>query len=130
MRKFPILIYKSSETDLPTASPVFFYGMPDNRVYAVYSKQIKTISGGIRYEYNVALLEEYSFDYEKGVLFRLHTNEKKPLYPESFIDKYNPKLKTIRKLVRSKNILTFDFLIESFLKKSIKSVFKEPIYSY
>lgn len=130
MRKFPKLIYKSSETDLPTASPVFFYGMPDNHVYAVYSKHRKTISGSNRYEYTVAILEEFSFDYEKGVLFRLHTNEKKPLYPESFINKYNPKLKTVKKLVRSKNILTFDFLIESLLKKSINSVLKEPIYNY
>ena len=126
----PKLIYKSLERHKPTSFPAFFYGMPDNHVYVVYSKPYKTPSGRGKNEFIVGLLKEFSYDYKEELLFERRQGELKPLFLESFVDKYDPKLKIVKKSKKIKNIFTSDVLVESFLNNCIKQVSPEPVLSY
>jgi hypothetical protein len=104
--------------------------MPDNHVYVVYSKPYKTPTERVRHEYVVALLEEFSYDYKEGILIEHLRDIKKPLFLESFIDRYNQKMKIIKTVKKIKNIFNSDVLVESHLNKCIKPVPQEPVLCY
>lgn len=129
MQSNPKLIYKSIRSCIPTSFPAFFYGMPDNHVYVVFSNPYKTPSGRDRNEYVVALLEEFSYDFKEELLFERRHGELKPLFLESFVDKYNPKLKIVKKSKKVKNIFTSDLLVETFLNNCIKPFALEQVRS-
>jgi hypothetical protein len=71
METKPKLIYKATCTHLPTAFPAYYFGMPDGRVYIVYSKYYETVQGKTKIGYDIAALgkEEIYYDYEKEKLF-------------------------------------------------------------
>ncbi len=87
---------------------------------------VKSPAGRINNEYVVALLEEFSYDYEEGVLIQNLKGEKKPLFLESFVDKYGQRMKVIKTIKKSKNIFNSDLLVESLLNRWIKPVPLEP----
>lgn len=127
MQKNPKLIYKSIESNRPTAFPAFFYGMPDTHVYVVYLKPCRSFSEGVRKEYVVALLEEFTFDYEEGLLIENSKDGKRPLFLNSFVDRYDPKLKIIKTIKCNKDIFNSDLLVESFLNNCINPIYQQPV---
>jgi hypothetical protein len=72
MKRKPVLICKSNMTYLPTSLPVYFYGMPDDRIYLIYSRfyDINFYKSGM--EFVIAHHEDFSFDYESGQIITSH----------------------------------------------------------
>jgi hypothetical protein len=60
------LICKSNMTYLPSSLPVYFYGMPDDKIYLLYSRfyDINFHKAGM--EFVFAVHEEFSYDYNFG----------------------------------------------------------------
>lgn len=128
MQNSPKLIYKSLKTNHPTEFPAFFYGMPDNHVYVIYSRPYNTPKGRLHHEYIIALLEDFSYDYDEEILIQIVKGEKKPLFLESFVDKYNQKMKVIKTFRKAEDIFSSVLLTEFLLKKCIKLVPPEPVH--
>lgn len=59
-------VYKSNYTHLQTSLPVYFYGLPDGRIYLIYARfyEINFSKSGL--EFVFATLEDYSYNYESG----------------------------------------------------------------
>jgi hypothetical protein len=76
----------------------------DNHVYVVYSKPCTTPPERVRKEYVVALLEEFTYDYEEGLLIEHSKEGKRPFYLDSFVDRYDQKMKIIKTVKCNKNI--------------------------
>jgi len=95
METFAKLIHKSHFTYLPTNFPVQYYGLPDGKVYILFSRlyEIKFQRSGI--EFVIAEHLEFSYNYDEGKLI-MHGNpdSKKPVYAE-LVDKPNPKIKIL-----------------------------------
>lgn len=88
MKYLAKLIHQSYITYMPTKLPVRFYGMPDGKVYMVYARFCKKAPDKTDVEYVLAEHEEFSYDYNKGVLIpKMATRY--PVYSE-MVDKPNP----------------------------------------
>lgn len=100
MKKKAKLIFKTYRSSLPTPLPVIFYGLPDGKVYIVYSRfyQINFDTSGL--EFVFAVQEEFKFDYENEKLLSVN-NPQKPLFANR-VDKPEPRIK-ILKVYRSIN---------------------------
>jgi hypothetical protein len=59
-------------TYLPTSLPVYFYGMPEDRIYLIYSRfyDINFYKSGM--EFVIAQHEDFSFDYMSGQIITSH----------------------------------------------------------
>lgn len=70
------LIYKATCTHFPTAFPAYYFGMPDGKVYVVYSKYYETPQGKTKIGYDIAVIgkDEVSYDYENEKLFMNHNS--------------------------------------------------------
>jgi len=90
------LIHKTHTTYLPTSFPVHYYGMPNGKIYIVFSRFYEEDYGRSGLEFVFAVHREFSFDYEKE---ELNTNVDNaypmPIYSE-MIDKPDPKIKTVK----------------------------------
>lgn len=90
------LIYHTSMSYLQTSQPVNFYGLPDGKVYLVYSRFYKINFERSGLEFVFATHEEFLFDYNSGKLYLLAGSEKlHPVYPE-MVDKPDPKIRIIK----------------------------------
>jgi hypothetical protein len=71
MRGISKLISKSNMTYLPTSFPVYFYGMPDNRIYIIY---IGTFDLGLirGLEYVFGYFEDMNYEYQSGKIYYLN----------------------------------------------------------
>jgi hypothetical protein len=123
MEIFAKLIHKSFVTYLPTEFPVQFYGLPDGKVYIIYSRffEIKYQRSGL--EFILAEHLEFSYNYaEEKLISTGNQDNKKPVYSE-LVDKPNPKIK-ILKVNRE-----FNSFAEAFVqlnKKAKAQLLKEP----
>ena len=90
------LIHKTHTTYLPTPFPVHFYGMPNGKIYLVFSRFYEVDYGKTGIEFIFAVHKEFYYDYEKDELNSVH-NEffSNPIYSET-IDKPEPKIKTLK----------------------------------
>lgn len=66
MKRDARLICKSNMTYLPTILPVYFYGMPDDKIYLIYSRFYDVNFDKAGMEFVIAVHEEFSYDYESG----------------------------------------------------------------
>jgi hypothetical protein len=57
----PKLIYQAMSNE-------HYFGMPDNNVYVIYSNHYKNPDGKTGFEFIIAVLEEFSYNYEKETL--------------------------------------------------------------
>jgi len=90
------LIHKTYITYLPTAFPVNYYGMPNGKVYFIFSRFYEIDYGNTGLEFIVAEHCEFSFDYEKETISVVKKgNSKLPVYTE-LIDKPDPIYRTIK----------------------------------
>ncbi len=102
MKPLAKLIHKTYMSYLPTAFPAHFYGMPNGKVYLIYSRFYDIKFGESGLEFVFAMHKEFSYDYEKEKI--LPSNKiriKSPVFAE-LIDKPDPKIH-ILKINRSIN---------------------------
>ena len=80
---------------LPTAFPAHFYGMPNGKVYLIYSRFYDVKFGESGLEFVFAIHKEFSYDYEKEKIVPSGKIKiKSPVFAES-IDKPHPKIKIL-----------------------------------
>ncbi len=80
---------------LPTAFPAHFYGMPNGKIYLIYSRFYDIKFGESGLEFIFAEHKEFSYDYEKEkIISSAKIRKKSPILAES-IDKPNPKINII-----------------------------------
>ena len=61
-----MLLYKSYMTYFPTSLPVYFYGMPDNKIYSIYTRFYEINFNNSGLEFVFAEHEDFSINYETG----------------------------------------------------------------
>jgi hypothetical protein len=102
MEQVAKLIHKTDMTYLPTAFPAHFYGMPDGKIYIVFSRFYKVNFSETGLEFIFAEHKEFAYDYElEKILPSKKGFRKIPIFAET-IDKPNPEIK-ILKIDRSLN---------------------------
>jgi len=90
------LIHKTHTTYFSTPFPVHFYGMPNGKVYLVFSRFYEVDYGKTGLEFIFAVHKEFSFDYEKEELKAVYNKfYGTPVYSE-MIDKPEPKIRTVK----------------------------------
>jgi hypothetical protein len=109
------LICKVNKTIfLPETFPTYYCGMPNNKVYIIYSRPYKIPHGQFGIELVIAVLREFSYDYEKE---QLKNYDKKIVnMAEADLNGYNEKMRPIKV---SRTHKTFK-QAESLLNKLIK----------
>ena len=94
METFAKLIHRTSASYLPTLFPVHYYGMPNGKIFVVFSRYYEIKYGGSGLEFIFALHKDYSFDYENERIIRFHKKNRdtKMIFPE-LLD--NPDMKIV-----------------------------------
>ncbi len=96
MESLAKLIHKTYMSYLPTAFPAHFYGMPNGKVYLIYSRFYDIKFGESGLEFVFAIHKEFSYDYEKERIISSNINRiESPIFAES-IDKPRPKIKILK----------------------------------
>lgn len=102
MRPLAKLIHKAQMSYLPTAFSAYYYGMPNGKIYLVYSRFYELGYGKTGLEFVFAIHKEFSYDYDKETIIpKDNINRNLPVFEES-IDKPDPKIK-IFKIKRNMN---------------------------
>ena len=102
MKPLAKLIHKTYMSYLPTAFPAHFYGMPNGKVYLIYSRFYDIKFGESGLEFVFAVHKEFSYDYEKEKIISSDKTRKKSLIFAESVDKPDPKI-NILKINRSLN---------------------------
>lgn len=94
------IIYKTFKSHLPTNLPVNYYGLPNGKVYVVYSRFYEKKFDKQSIEFVFAHHQEFFYDYDGEDVILMENNQK--LFPvmAEMIDKPDPKIK-IRKVSRN-----------------------------
>ena len=96
MESLAKLIHKTYMSYLPTAFPAHFYGMPNGKVYLIYSRFYDIKFGESGLEFVFAIHKEFSYDYEKeNILPSNKIRIKSPVFAE-LIDKPDPKIHILK----------------------------------
>ncbi|MEN8117552.1 MAG: hypothetical protein ABFS16_11275 [Bacteroidota bacterium] len=96
MKSVAKLIHKTYMSYLPTAFPAHYYGMPDGKIYLVFSRFYEVDYGKTGLEFIFAEHKEFMYDYENDIIVNVdELTEKKPVFKET-IDKPAPKIKIIK----------------------------------
>ena len=92
------LIHKTYMSYFPTSLPVSFYGLPDGKVYIIYSRFYEVDFDHSGLEFVFAVHEEFSFNFRASRLFILENSKK--LFPvlSEMVDKPEPNFKIIKVL--------------------------------
>ncbi len=104
----PKLIYeaKGNEHYFPTPYSAYYYGMPDNNVYVIYSSHYKNPGGKVRFEFVIAVLEEFSYNYEKETLHAYKDNDIWSLTMKEAVCGWTQKMKIIKTYKMAETRLT------------------------
>ncbi|HUX95217.1 MAG TPA: hypothetical protein VMV47_05730 [Bacteroidales bacterium] len=94
----PKLIYeaKGNEHYFPTPYSAYYYGIPDNIVYVIYSSHYEIPSGKVGSEFVIAELEEFSYNYGKETLLAYKDNDLWPLTMKEAVCGWTQKMKIIK----------------------------------
>jgi hypothetical protein len=88
------LLFKTGTSWLPTSLPVFYYGLPDNRVYVIW---IRPDSKQTRFEILVEVLEDWKFNYDNDYLIDLSGGAgNEVILSNENVDRYNQRLTTVK----------------------------------
>ena len=84
METFAKLIHRSNVSYLPTLFPVHYYGMPNGKIFVVFSRYYEIKFGGSGLEFIFALHKDYSFDYENEriIQYQKRNRDNKMIFPE------------------------------------------------
>ena len=95
MKLYAKPVYKSHMTFLPSIMPVQFYGLPDGKIYLVYSRFFRVGYEKSGIEYIIAEHEEFFYDYQQDQITTFDSLKRMvPVYSET-INKPNPKIKIV-----------------------------------
>lgn len=94
MNSYVKLIHKTPVSYLPTAFPAHYYGLPNGKIYVVYSKFYEGNFGESGLEFIFAEYKEFFYDYHNEKIFSLNTGKNNPVFAET-LDKPNPMLNII-----------------------------------
>ena len=111
------LIFKTQRSNLPTDLPAYFYGMPNGKVYVVYSRFYEVNFEKSALEFVVAIQKEFTFDFENETLFSVVLNEVVPPAYYKLIDSTEPQIK-IKKVYR--NLQSYNDVFLKLNKKAEK----------
>ena len=96
MQNLAKLIHKTYASYLPTAFPAHYYGMPNGRIYVIYSRFYEIRFGGSGLEFVFAVHQEFKYDYEKEIVMpRKKYNIKTPVFAEQ-VDKPDSKINIVK----------------------------------
>jgi hypothetical protein len=97
MRPTAKLIHKTDMTYLPTAFPAHYYGMPDGRIYLIFSRFYRVNYGekGNGIEFVFAEHKEFFYDYQNDKIYRQNSLNQNPVWEEN-VDKLNPEIEIIK----------------------------------
>lgn len=96
MQTLAKLIHRTNASYLPTAFPAHYYGMPNGRIYVIYSRFYEIRFRGSGLEFVFAVHKEFKYDYEKEIIMpRKKFGIETPIFAES-IDKPNSKINIIK----------------------------------
>ena len=109
------LIYKVQQSNLPTQLPAYFYGMPNGKVYLVYSRFYDVNFDKSALEFVLAVHKEFTFNFDSGTLFSIALDEVIPPSYYKLVDSIDPKIK-IKKVYR--NLHSYN---EVFQKLNVKA---------
>ncbi len=90
------LIYKTHTTYLSTPFPVHYYGMPNGKIYLVFSRFYKIGYETNGLEFVFAVHQEFSYDYEHEKLNPVYKEFYNSQVYDEMINKPDPKIKTIK----------------------------------
>lgn len=97
MRPTAKLIHKTDMTYLPTAFPAHYYGMPDGKVYLIFSRFYRVNYGepGNGIEFVFAEHNEFFYDYQNEKILSKNSLNQAPVWEEN-VDKPYPKISIIK----------------------------------
>jgi hypothetical protein len=96
MKPLAKLLYQTYTTYFGTAFPAHYYGMPNGKVYLVFSRFYSADIGQSGIEFVFAEHKEFRYDYNSGTLLRISKNKRKvPVFAET-VNKPDPKIKVVK----------------------------------
>lgn len=98
MKAHAILLYKSYMTYFTTSLPVYFYGLPDNKIYSIYARFYEIDFNNSGLEFVFAEQEDFTINYETG---QICTREFVKIDLSGFkeiVDRPDPRLKILKVL--------------------------------
>ncbi len=91
MKKVAKLIHQTYVSYLPTAFPAHYYGMPNGKIYLVFSRFYEVDYGKTGLEFVFAEHKDFSFNYETDTIFSSGQQQNhNPIFAE-YIDNPNSK---------------------------------------
>lgn len=96
MQTIAKLIHRANASYLPIAFPALYYGMPNGRIYVIYSRFYEIKFGGSGLEFVFAVHKDFKYDYDKEIIipgkkFRISS----PIFAEH-VDKPNSKINIVK----------------------------------
>lgn len=96
MQTLAKLIHKANASYLPIAFPALYYGMPNGKIYVVYSRFYEIKFGGSGLEFVFAIHKEFKYDYEKEVILpRKKFSFQTPVFSE-LVDRPDTKINIVK----------------------------------
>lgn len=119
MESFAKLLYKSNTSLIHTSLPVYYFGMPNGKVYILYARFYEVKFEKSDLEYVIAVHKDFIFDVQQQKVTSLHQVKNSNLSPGQLFDQAEPnyKIKDVKR-----NIETFKEAIAIINKKAEKMV--------
>ena len=96
MKSIAKLIHKTYASYLPTAFPAHYYGMPNGKIYVLFSRFYEIKFGGSGLEFVFAIHKEFKYDYEKEIIIpKKKFMIKTPVFAE-WLDKPDLKINVVK----------------------------------
>lgn len=96
MQSIAKLIHRTYASYLPTAFPAHYYGMPNGKIYVVFSRFYEIKFGGSGLEFVFAIHKEFKYNYEKDIIIpKKKFNIKTPVFAE-LLDKPDLKINVVK----------------------------------
>lgn len=96
MQTIAKLIHRATASYLPIAFPALYYGMPNGRIYVLYSRFYEIEFEGSGLEFVFAVHKEFKYDYDKEIIIpRKKFSFNMPIFAEQ-VDKLNSKMNIVK----------------------------------
>ena len=94
MKPFAKLIHKTYASYLPTAFPAHYYGMPNGKIYLVFSRFFRASEGRTGVEFVFAEHEDFLFDYEQEKVLTCSAEQHASVFAEN-VDRPRAKINVL-----------------------------------
>ena len=91
MKSLAKLVHRTYATYLPTAFPAHYYGIPNGKIYLVFSRFYKVAFGKSGLEFVFAEHKDFSYDYENETILPKKKRRKKTKIFAEYVDNPNSK---------------------------------------